>query len=87
MAREMFTTRLPVLDAIAEGRVVVPLVERCAKCGYEPTQGEEQQRAKAIERATRPGEQVRELRRCAIEHKVPDDRLEILLDRFDSVWR
>jgi hypothetical protein len=55
MAREMFTAQLPVLDAIAEGRVIVPLVERCAKCGYEPTDEDEQKRAKALYHLTHRG--------------------------------
>jgi hypothetical protein len=61
----MFAARLPVLDAIAEGRVVVPLVEQCAKCGYEPTVVDEEKRAKAIELAPRPGEQVRAMEALA----------------------
>jgi hypothetical protein len=65
LAREAFARQFPRLEAIAEGRVVVPLVERCGKCGYEPTDAEEQQRAKAIERATRPGEQVRAMEALA----------------------
>jgi hypothetical protein len=70
MAREMFTDRLPVLDAIAEGRVVVPLVEQCAKCGYEPTDEDEQQRAKAIERSPRPSEQVRAMSPLEVQDKT-----------------
>jgi Zn ribbon nucleic-acid-binding protein len=64
-AEAAFARQFPRLEAIAEGRVVVPLVERCAKCGYEPTAADEQQRAKAIERATRPGEQVRAMEALA----------------------
>ena len=59
MARAIFAERMPVLEQIAEGRVVVPLTERCRSCGYEPTPSDEQAREQAIERAVRPSEQVR----------------------------
>jgi hypothetical protein len=65
IARDMFAARLPVLDEIASGSVVVPLLERCQKCGYEPTAADEEQRIQAIERAVRPGEQVRAMEALA----------------------
>jgi hypothetical protein len=65
MAREMFAARLPVLDDIAAGRVVVPVTERCPKCGHEPTPNDEAARMAAIERAARPAEQVRAMEALA----------------------
>ena len=65
MAREMFAARLPVLDTIASGSVVVPLSERCEKCGHEPTDVDGMRRARVIERAVRPAEQVRAMEALA----------------------
>jgi hypothetical protein len=61
----MFAARLPVLDQIASGSVTVPLSERCEKCGNEPTDADGARRARAIERAVRPGEQVRAMEALA----------------------
>jgi hypothetical protein len=65
MAREMFAARLPVLDQIAEGRVVLPIQERCPSCGYEPTSDDQEMHERHIERAVRPGEQVRAMEALA----------------------
>jgi len=59
MARTIFSERLPVLEHIATGRIIVPITEKCPCCGHEPTVGEERARELAIERAVRPGDQVR----------------------------
>ena len=59
MAREMFEARLPVLEQIVLGRVVVPLEERGPSCGHEPTGEDAKTCERVIERAVRPGEQVR----------------------------
>jgi len=64
MARQMLVARLPVLDDIAAGRVVVPVTERCPECGYEPTPNDDAVRG-AVERAPRPGEQVRAMEALA----------------------
>ena len=65
LAREIFAARLSVLDQIAEGRITVPLRERCTSCGHEPALGDEELRERAIERAVRPGEQVRAMEALA----------------------
>jgi hypothetical protein len=64
IAREMLAARLPVLDEIAAGRVVVPVTERCPKCGHIPTPDEVPRKA-AIERAPKPAEQVRAIEALA----------------------
>src|SRR5215213_9855370 len=51
IARDAFAARVPILERIAEGRIVVPLEERCASCGHEPESQGPESREKAIERA------------------------------------
>ena len=59
LAREAYAQRIPVLAAIADGLVAVPLRERCPRCGHDPADEKERTVEKAIERAPSPGEQVR----------------------------
>jgi hypothetical protein len=64
-AREIFAARLPVLEQIAEGRIVVPVRERCPSCGHEPTRIDEKEREQIIECAVRPDELVRAMEALA----------------------
>lgn len=55
MARRLYAERLPVLAAIGDGAVQVPLLETCPKCGHEPNEAETRA---ALDRAPTPRDQV-----------------------------
>jgi len=88
-SREAYADRIPVLAAIADGVVWVPVRERCPNCGHEPSDPAGDAFA-AVESAPTPGDRVRamaELSKVGMGHPISVDDVRDRLVQQAAVFR
>jgi hypothetical protein len=90
IAREAYAERIPILTAIADGVVWVPVRERCPSCGYEAPDGPTADTLTAVERAPTPGDRVRamaELSKVGMGQPISIDDVRDRLAQQAAVFR